>query len=139
MNNPFPKTSYYLARGYMRDDLTILRSAATCVQQAPHTDYNTTHSDFLDPATAPLSLLAGISLRSKLVLWFPGTNGELQPTDIALPRGQAILFHGAQPHSGAAYTTDNYRLFSYLQQSTYVESPRQTHQLYAGEQRRGTQ
>ena len=100
--------------------LIILHSAATCVQQAAHTDYNT---------TAPLSLLAGISRDSTLILWFPDTNGVLRPRVIDLPRGQAILFHGAQAHSGADYTTDNYRIFCYLQQSTYVEAPRQTHQL----------
>ena len=115
--------------GYTAPELMVLRSDATCLQQAAHTDYSTAHRDFLVPATAPLSLLAGISTESKLVLWFHGVNGQLQPQDVALPRGHAILFHGAQPHSGAGYTRVNFRLFGYLQRPTYVESPRQTHKL----------
>ena len=116
-----------LPTGYTSPELVALRSDVPCAQQAVHTDYDIAHNDFRDPATAPLSLLAGISNGSRLILWFPGINGDLQPTDIALPRGKAILFHGAQRHSGAAYGHVNYRLFGYLQRPTYVEIPRRTH------------
>ena len=116
-----------LPEGYEPADLMVIESDSDCAEQARHTDYDTDHPDFADPATAPLSLLAGISNDSKLNLWFRATTTTLQRKVIAIPRGSALLIHGAQIHGGASYSRRNYRLFAYLQRSTYAEHPRQTH------------
>ena len=119
-------------------EIYILRSAAGCLQQAAHTDYNTTHADFGDINTAPLSFFFAISPEAKLILWErPNPRSELQARTIELEQGQAFLLLGSKVHSGAAYDRENFRGFMYIHQRTYVPPiPRRTYLPLAASRRR---
>ena len=113
-----------LPEGYRPEDLTkeirIIRSAAGCLQQAAHTDYETDHADFGHFDTLPLSLFFAISTGAKLVLWDqPPHASSPQARTIEFGQGQAILLLGTKTHSGAAYDQENFRGFMYIHKSTY--------------------
>jgi hypothetical protein len=113
-----------LPEGYRPEDLTkeirIIRSAAGCLQQAAHTDYETDHADFGHFDTPPLSLFFAISTGAKLVLWDqPPHASSPQARTIEFRQGQAILLLGTKTHSGAAYDQENFRGFMYIHKSTY--------------------
>ena len=108
-------------RGLQRSGFVALRSFPGCQEQAAHQDFDTDLPCFAR-AHVPLGVLVALQECTTLDVW-PGshtatrTAERLKPIvrhQIALGKGDVLIFRGDLVHAGSAYSRPNVRLHCYL-------------------------
>jgi hypothetical protein len=121
--------------GLKRSSFVVLRSFSRCQEQAAHQDFDTDSPGFA--LSVPLGVLVALQDCTTFDVWpnshlATRTDEHLTPIvrhQLALKKGDVLVFRGDLVHAGSAYSKPNVRLHCYLDAEHTDRKPNATWEL----------